>query len=115
MANEITTARTNIAVVSWKSPAPYACAVSPLVPIRIKEQFQYIKLNIDTPRANAPITAASPLHRPTMAVETKPINGTVIFEMIFGIAMRKISLFILDIAKVTSSICCISQRIPKHP
>ena len=33
-------ARTSMLVHSRKSPAPNACAVSPLVPIRTNEQFQ---------------------------------------------------------------------------
>ena len=35
-----TSARASMLVHSRKSPAPKACAVKPLVPIRTKEQFQ---------------------------------------------------------------------------
>lgn len=56
-----------------------------------------MKLNMDTPIANAPIVCAESPQWPAMAVEKMPISGTVILEMMFGIAMRKISLFILFI------------------
>jgi hypothetical protein len=48
---------------------------------------------MDTPMANAPIVEALSPQRPAIAVEKIPINGTVMLEMIFGIAILKISLF----------------------
>ena len=39
-ASATITERASIRVVVWLSPAPKACAVMPLVPIRIKAQFQ---------------------------------------------------------------------------
>ena len=53
-----------------------------------------MKLKIDTPMASAPIVAVESLPQcPAMAVETMPINGTVMFETIFGSARRNISRF----------------------
>jgi hypothetical protein len=63
----------------------------------MKEQFQYIKLKIVTPIDNAPMASepAPPQARLAIAVETIPIKGTVIFEMMLGIAILSISLFIM--------------------
>ena len=53
-----------------------------------------MKLKIDTPMASAPIVAAESAPQcPAMAVDTIPISGTVMFETIFGSAMRSISRF----------------------
>ena len=68
----------------------------PLVPMRMKEQFQDMKLNIVTPIESAPIVAAaspSPT-RPAIAVDMMPMRGTVMFDTMFGSAMRNIALFI---------------------
>jgi hypothetical protein len=67
--------------------------------MRIKEQFQYIKLNIATPMDKAPMVVAPslPATRPAMNVEAIPIKGTVMLDMMLGIAMRRISLFISNI------------------
>lgn len=54
-----------------------------------------MKLKIDTPIASAPIVAALSPACPAIAVENIPISGTVILEMIFGMAILKISLFIV--------------------
>ena len=85
-------ARTNIFTASSKLRAPYAWAVNPLVPIRRKPKFQYIKLKMLVPMVMAPIWVE--LRCPTMAISTMPSNGTVIFVMILGIANPKIFLFI---------------------
>lgn len=55
-----------------------------------------MKLKIVTPIDSAPIAVASSLlpMRPAIAVETMPISGTVMFDMMFGIANRNIALFI---------------------
>ena len=55
-----------------------------------------MKLKIVTPIESAPMAMASSLlpMRPAMAVETMPISGTVMFDMMFGIANRNIALFI---------------------
>lgn len=55
-----------------------------------------MKLKIVTPIESAPMAVASSLlpMRPAMAVETIPISGTVMFDMMFGIANRNIALFI---------------------
>ena len=51
-----------------------------------------MKLKIDTPMANAPIVAVESVPQcPAMAVEAMPINGTVMFDTIFGSAKRNIS------------------------
>ena len=56
-----------------------------------------MKLNIATPIESAPMVVAPslPATRPAINVEAIPISGTVIFDMMFGIAIRKISLFII--------------------
>ena len=90
-----TTARHSISEQRRLSPAPYACAVSPLVPMRMNEQFQYMTLNLVTPLCNAPIVSAESLPtRPATDVDTSPINGTVMLDTMFGRAMRSICLFI---------------------
>lgn len=53
-----------------------------------------MKLNIETPTANAPIVCAESPQCPAIAVEKIPMSGTVMLDTMFGIAMRKISLFI---------------------
>jgi hypothetical protein len=62
----------------------------------MNEQFQYMKLNIVTPIDNAPMVVApsAPSMRPAIKVEAIPINGTVMFDMMLGMAMRSISRFI---------------------
>lgn len=69
----------------------------PLVPMRMNEQFQYMKLKMATPIESAPMAVASPALpiRPAMAVEAIPISGTVMFDMMLGTAKRMMSLFIL--------------------
>ena len=53
-----------------------------------------MKLKIETPMASAPMAAAeSSPQCPAMAVETIPMSGTVMFETMFGSAMRSISRF----------------------
>lgn len=59
----------------------------------MNEQFQYMKLNMETPMANAPIVCAESPQCPAMAVLTIPINGTVMLDTMFGTAIRRISLF----------------------
>ena len=56
-----------------------------------------MKLNIATPIESAPMVVAPslPATRPAINVEAIPIKGTVMFDMMFGIAIRKISLFIM--------------------
>ena len=58
-----------------------------------------MKLNIATPIESAPIVVAPslPATRPAIKVEAMPISGTVMFEMMFGMAIRRISLFIIAI------------------
>lgn len=67
--------------------------------MRMNEQFQYMKLKMDTPMDSAPIANVpfSPAAWPAMIVEAKPMSGTVIFEMILGRAKRSISLFIFSL------------------
>ena len=50
-----------------------------------------------TPIDKAPIVVAASLPPtwPAITVEAMPIRGTVMFEIMFGSAMRKISLFII--------------------
>jgi hypothetical protein len=67
----------------------------PLVPIRINEQFQYMKLKIETPIASEPIVVTESPRCPAIIVPAIPIIGTVILEMILGKAIRNISRFIL--------------------
>lgn len=64
--------------------------------MRMNEQFQYMKLKMATPIDRAPIVvvASLPATRPAMNVEAMPMSGTVMFEMMLGIAIRSISLFI---------------------
>ena len=49
-----------------------------------------------TPIDSAPMVVAPslPATRPAMNVEAMPMSGTVMFDMMFGIAIRSISLFI---------------------
>jgi hypothetical protein len=56
-----------------------------------------MKLKMATPIESAPmVTAPSlPAMRPAINVEAIPIRGTVMLEIIFGIASRSISLFII--------------------
>lgn len=56
-----------------------------------------MKLNIATPIESAPMVVAPslPATRPAINVEAIPIKGTVMFDMMFGIAILKISLFIV--------------------
>ena len=61
----------------------------------MNEQFQYMKLKIDTPIASAPIVVTESPKWPAIIVLTIPIMGTVMFDIMFGSAMRKISLFII--------------------
>lgn len=74
-------------------PAPYACAVSPVVPILRNAQFIYIKLNIVVPIATAPIITSPPM-RPAIAISAMPNNGTVILLNVFGTASFSMLLFI---------------------
>ena len=91
--NETNTARASMSVVFFMSSAPKACAVRPLVPMRMNPQFQYMKLNIETPTARAPMVAADPPHCPAMTVPAIPMMGTVMFETTLGSANRNISRF----------------------
>jgi hypothetical protein len=63
----------------------------------MNEQFQYMKLKIATPIDSAPIVVAPslPATRPAINVEAMPMSGTVMFEMILGMAIRNMSLFII--------------------
>ena len=56
-----------------------------------------MKLKMATPIESAPmVTAPSlPATRPAMNVEAIPIKGTVMLDMMFGIASLSISLFII--------------------
>ena len=56
-----------------------------------------MKLKMATPIESAPmVTAPSlPAIRPAMNVEAIPIRGTVMLDMMFGIASLSISLFII--------------------
>ena len=56
-----------------------------------------MKLKMATPIESAPmVTAPSlPAIRPAMNVEAIPISGTVMLDMMFGIASLSISLFII--------------------
>ena len=68
--------------------------------IKIKKEdflWQVNELNMVTPIDKAPIVVAASLPPtwPAITVEAMPIRGTVMFEIMFGIAMRSISLFIL--------------------
>lgn len=56
-----------------------------------------MKLKIATPIESAPMVVAPslPATRPAINVEAIPIKGTVMFDMMLGIAIRKISLFIV--------------------
>ncbi len=56
-----------------------------------------MKLKMVTPIDSAPMASvpSPPQARPAMNVETIPIMGTVTFEIILGIAIRSISLFIM--------------------
>ena len=55
-----------------------------------------MKLKMVTPIESAPMASvpSSPHARPAMNVEAIPIKGTVTFEIMFGIAILSISLFI---------------------
>ncbi len=54
-----------------------------------------MKLKMETPMASAPIVAAeSSPQCPAMAVLTMPMRGTVMFDTMFGMAIRNISRFI---------------------
>ena len=77
---------------SLKSLAPYACAVNPLFPMRINTQFQYIKLKIVVPTANAPMVVSPLGSRPAIAISTMPKRGIVTLEIALGIA--KLSIFL---------------------
>jgi hypothetical protein len=61
----------------------------------MNEQFQYMKLKIDTPMASAPIVVTESPKWPAIIVLTIPIMGTVMFDIMLGSAMRRISRFIL--------------------
>lgn len=52
-----------------------------------------MKLKMDTPMASAPIVAAELSRCPATAELTMPIRGTVMLEMMFGTANRRISRF----------------------
>lgn len=64
----------------------------------MNEQFQYIKLNIDTPMANAPIVVTESPKWPAIIVLTMPMMGTVMLDMMLGSAKRNISRFILIVS-----------------
>lgn len=51
-----------------------------------------MKLKMATPMAIAPISESTP-RWPTMAISTMPTNGTVMFEIILGIASARIFRF----------------------
>lgn len=70
--------------------APVACAVMPLAPIRKNANSQYSMFNILPPTAIAPIYAAEPMC-PTIAVSIRPKIGVVIFDIIAGSAIARIS------------------------
>ena len=56
-----------------------------------------MKLKIVTPIESAPMASvpSPPQARPAMNVDAIPIKGTVTFEMMFGIAILSMSLFIM--------------------
>lgn len=55
-----------------------------------------MKLKIETPMASDPIVAAESVPQcPAMAVLTMPISGTVMFDTMFGTAIRRISRFMV--------------------
>ena len=91
IARAIRTLLTSVFAHSSKWRAPKAWAVSPLVPMRRNEQFQYMKLKMVVPMARAPIMAAELPRRPAMAMSAMPSSGTVMLETMFGIVRRHIS------------------------
>src|SRR5208337_3992497 len=83
-------ARYMLAATSASSPAPTACAVRPVVPIRKKPKAQNSIAKMVEPRATPPMSAGS-LSWPMTAVSAIPTSGTVAFDRIIGIAMARTS------------------------
>ena len=88
--NAMTSGLYRLAAISARLPAPTACAVSPVVPMRRKPKAQNSIENTVEPRATPPISAGS-LSCPTTAVSAMPTSGTVAFETIMGMAMASTS------------------------
>ena len=84
----ITKARTAAPDRPSASPAPYACAANPVVPMRTNANVQKRNENTVAPTATAPMSAI--LMRPTIAVSTIPTSGTVKFDSVIGSARRHI-------------------------
>ena len=91
------TERNSITDICRLSRAPYACAVSPLVPMRRNPKFQYVRLNIVAPTETAPIVTASPMW-PAMVRSTSPSSGTMTFDRIAGTAILRMLLFTVGVA-----------------
>ena len=89
--NAMASRRARVAMHSSVSPAPYFWAVTPLPDILRNEQLRYIMLKIVVPIVMPPI-ATSPPMKPAIAMSAIPMNGTVMFDIMFGSVRRAISL-----------------------
>lgn len=106
------TALTRTLAMVLVSCEPKACEVSPLEPIRRNPNIQQMTLNIMLPTAMAPIYELSPIC-PTIATSTRPSSGTVMFDTIEGMAMRRISEFMeyITIADKQTDCLLVSYKV----
>lgn len=89
--------RTSMLVHSWKFPAPKACAVSPLVPMRTKPAVPVDEVEDGYADGECPDRRCGVVQVSCDGGTHDTHKGTVMLEMMFGTANRRISRFICTV------------------